>query len=561
MCHGFCCKGYVIDIPLTPITCPIQLTIVPDQSLYLLLLLLILLPGCGSQDFKDDSVAMPAKGGKYRVPLLQNPSSLDPSLVHDEYGRVVNQQIFEGLVHFGPHLIIEPALAKTWSVEEDGKLYRFILRPNAVFHDGNPVTAHDVIFSLTRLLRTDPPPVLLPHLLMIEGAEEFRNGLSEEVAGLETPAGSVVTIRLKEPHTPLLVALGIHQAKIVPREKVLMMGEKFGKNPVGSGPFRFLFWEQDKQIMLERFSDYHGSPAHLQEIHFSIYPGGNLEKVLHDFETRELEEMPGYGSLREKLPPDSYIWLHRPALSLLYYGLRTDHPQLKNPLFRQALALAIDRRELVDTIYDGQFEPAVGIFPPGLSGYTPPNLPPEGDLARARDLVNQAFGPGRTPPGLEIVSASRSSFAQAELEYIRQRWALLGIEVTLKFITNWAEYEHYLLSDQVMVYRLVWTADMPDPDNFIDPLFSSHAASNFMHYANPTVHRIIHEARSINDSIERAQVYTNLEHSILEDSPLIPLFYLNVDRIYQPYVRDITLNALGFQDTRLHRVWLDTPAH
>jgi ABC-type transport system substrate-binding protein len=522
---------------------------------------LLITSGCGEQpkdEEKDVSQVAPSIGGTYRVPLLQNPSSLDPALVHDEYGRVVIHQIFEGLVRFDPHLLIEPELARTWSVEENGTLYRFFLKTDARFHDGSPVTAEDVVFSLKRLLRVTPPSVLLPHLLLIEGAEDYGNGSTEHVTGLAAPDHGVVTIRLRKPHFPFLVVLGMHQAKIVPREAVLRLGEEFGNDPVGSGPFRFLSWEGGKQITLGRFQEYHGTPAHLREIQFRIYPGQDFEEITKNFEAGALEEMPGYGNLREKLPPGSYTWLHRPALSLLFYGLRTDHPALEDPLFRQALSLAIDRRELVKSVYGGRFLPAAGIIPPGLPGYTPPGTPLEGDLVKAMELVGQAFGSGRTPPPMEIVSASRSAFAMAEMEYIKRRWAVLGVEVNLKYITDWPEFQSYLLSDRVMAYRYAWTADIPDPDNFFCPLFSSDAASNFTRYGNPDVDRIIQEARSLLDPLQRAQAYTRLEQTILEDSPIIPLFYLSVDRIYQPYVKGVTLSALDFQDTRLHRVWLDS---
>ena len=533
------------------------------RIIFFSLLLFSLLPGCGTQppeDMETSAVRGPTPGGVYRIPLLQSPTSLDPALVHDEYGLVINQQIFEGLVRFGPHLLIEPALAATWSVEAEGTLYRFSLRDDAHFHDGSPVTAGDVIFSLERLLRTDPPSVLLPHLLMIEGAEAFRKGLADTVSGLDAPERAMVTIRLREPHIPLLVALGMYQAKIVPREAVMVLGEEFGRKPVGSGPFRFVSWEKDRQIRLERFTEYHDARAYLEEIVFRIYPGADIDAVLSDFTAQRLEEMPGYGNLRERLPQGSYSWLHRPALSLLYYGFNTEHPPLDNALFRKALSLAIDRRELVKSVYNDQFDPAGGILPPGLPGYTPNRIRLEGDLSEARRLMAQALEPNASLPPLEIVSVSKSSFATAELDYIRKRWALLGVEVSPRYIPDWTEYQRHLESDNVMIYRLVWTADMPDPDNFLAPLFHSDAASNFMRYDNPVVNTMIEDARRVSDPLERARIYGELEQSILNDSPLIPLFNLSVDLLYQPYVRDITLNALGFQDTRLHRVWLESAA-
>jgi ABC-type transport system substrate-binding protein len=502
----------------------------------------------------------PVQGGTYRIPLLQIPTTLDPASVHDEYGLFVNQQIFDGLVAFGEHLLIEPALAKTWQVEQNGTIYRFTLRENVFFHDGNKLSARDVVFSLKRLLRIDPPTVLLPHLLKIAGAREYRDGRHDEIEGIEIPDEQTVVIRLLEPHNPFLAALGMYQAKIVSSSALERKGSAFGSSPVGTGPFRFVSWNKDS-ISLERFDRYYSGPAFLDGIELRIYPGSDTDSVLEDFKGGKLEEMPGYGNIRQRLPEGfQYAWLHRPALSLLFYGIRVDHPALADPWFRKALSVAIDRQGLVRSVYNGQFEPAEAILPPGMPGYKPPSSRVLGSMTTAQAYVTRAFG-NTAPPVLEIVSASKSTFAQTELAFIKRSWAELGVQVEIRYLTDWQEFTNYIQSDQAMIYRYAWTADMPDPDNFITPLLARGAATNYMRYQNPEADRIIEDARRQTDPLERAQLYNTLEQTILEDSPLIPLFYLSVDRIYQSYVRDISLNALGFQDTRLHRVWLDSAAH
>jgi len=127
---------------------------------------LLFISGCsgqgdpGTKASKKESVSVAAVnlGGIYRSPLMNNPPTLDPAYVQDQYGVAVSRQLFDGLVQFGPNLMVLPALAKTWQVEENGKVYRFFLRHNARFHNNQPVTVQDVVFSIRRLLRVTPPP-------------------------------------------------------------------------------------------------------------------------------------------------------------------------------------------------------------------------------------------------------------------------------------------------------------------------------------------------------------------------------------------------------------------
>ncbi len=527
----------------------------------LIFLCLFLVPGYSTgAEKKSLSADSVRHGGIYRVPLMNNPATLDPAYVQDNYGEALVHQLFSGLVQFDPYLMVLPALAETWQVEEQGKVYRFVLRKNARFHNGQPITVQDVVFSISRLLRVNPPPAILPHLLKIKGAQDYRNQKIKQIEGLQIINDRVFLVRLEEPHAPFLTALGMYQAAIVPKEEVTRLGDRFGKNPVGSGPFRFISWEANKLIRLERFSDYYAGPAFLDEIHYVVYPGGKIEEVLGDFRGRKLDEMPVYGNIRQELLAEKRLQrFHRPSLSLLFYGIRTDHPFLKNPELRKALSMAIDREKLVKQVYKGQFEPARTILPPGMPGYHPQNKMVIDDVSLARDHLKRALGE-RTDsmPPLEIVSAIQSPFAKAELNFVRESWARLGIPVKIKFITDWAQFEAYLRSDAVQIYRYAWFADMPDPDSFLYSLFASDSPVNFMRYRNKEVDQMLRSAQGITDPVKRAKMYRRIEALVLKSSPLIPLFYLSIDRVYQSTVQGVQPSALGAHTMPLHRVWFKT---
>lgn len=524
---------------------------------------LLLLPNNAKPEIKNERQSLDSLryGGIYRVPLMNNPATLDPAFVEDEYSSAVVHQLFEGLVQFDPYLMVLPALAQTWKVEDQGRVYRFFLREDARFHNGRPVTVEDVIFSISRLLRVDPSPAILPHLLKIRGAQEYRDHKSNRIEGLEPINDHVFLVRLKEPHIPFLTALGMYQAKIIPKAEATRLGDQFFKKPVGSGPFKFVSWEANKLIKLKNFPDYYAGAAFLDEIDYRIYPGVGYEQVVADFRKGELEEMPVYGNIRQELSTEKkFQWFHRPSLSLLFYGMNCNHPLLKNPELRKALSMAIDRQKLVTQVYKDQFETANTILPPGMPGYYPPKKMVLNNMSMARDLLKQALGEkSDSIPELEIVSGSHSSFAKAELNSVRDWCEQLGILLKVKFITDWTKFKEYIRSESVQIYRYAWFADMPDPDSFLYPLFASDSPVNFMRYRNKDVDQMLLTARGIVDPVERAEMYHRIEENVLKSSPLIPLFYLSIDRVYQSTVQGVLPNALGADIMSFHRVWLQAP--
>jgi ABC-type transport system substrate-binding protein len=533
--------------------------------------IILLLAGCNQQEDAEDATEnkknqeqdIVQRGGVYRYPLMNNPNTLDPVYLQDQYGTPVVRQLFEGLVQFGPYLTVLPALAETWQVDNAGRTYRFFLRPDARFHNGHPVTAEDALFSIRRLLRVNPPPTILPQLLKIEGAAAYRNRQSDGIQGLKRINDHEFTVTLIEPHVPFLTALGMYQAAVVPKSEIENNENTFGRSPVGSGPFRFISWTTDDSIQLDRFPNYYAGEAYLEKILYRIYPGVQIDHTLSDFQTGGLEEMPVYGDIREALSErQDYQWFHRPSLSLLFYGIRCDHPVLQNASFRKALSLAIDRSNLAQEVYDGQFEPARSILPPGMPAHKNLEELLSHDMAAARKYMEQALqGDREAAQRIEIVSGSQSAFARKELDYVRNRWEQLGLQVDIKFITDWGEFKRYIQSDAAQIYRYVWIADIPDPDNFLFPLFASDSPANFTGFRNDQIDEMLVEARGVVDPVRRAEIYQQIEKRILQASPIIPLFYLSIDRVYQPEVQGVKISALGADTMPLHRIWLRGKSH
>ena len=500
------------------------------------------------------------RGGIYRLPLDIMPTTLDPPYIEDDFGISIANQLYDGLVQYGPYLNVLPAIARDWQIEEQGRVLRFHLRQDATFHDDEPVTARDVVFSLQRLLRINPEPQILSHLLYIVGSEQYRAKETETINGLKIVNKHELEIKLLEPYAPFLGALAMYQAGIVPEHAAKAKGETLRKSPVGSGPFKFAAWQQDRLIRLERYSSYYAGAPYLDAIEYHVYPGAQRSKVLKDFESGLLEEMPVFGQTRANLSgKENLHWVHRPSLSLLFYGINTEHPLLQDRRLRRALSLAIDRKELLTEVYNNQFDAAYTVLPPGMPAHNMGVQLVEENVAKAMELISQvAESNPSVPITVEIVSASQSAFAQAEFKFIQERWASIGVATSIRYITDWEEFEHYLYSNSMQIYRYSWTADMPDPDNFLRPLFGSGSSVNFGSYSNAMVDGLLKEAAATVDEVKRAELYQNIERKVMEDYPIIPLFYLSINRVYQSWVKGIQISPLGWQAVRLHRMWLDS---
>jgi len=196
-------------------------------------------------------------GGMYRRELGDNPSTLDPTFVTDIYGSAVVRQIFDGLIQFDAHLKPLPALAEFWEASRDGRTWTFTLRRGVKFHHGREVTAHDVVYSFTRLLDPERPMPVTELFRRIQGATEFMQRKTKSVQGLTAVDRYTLQIVLEEPLVPFVAALGLHNTMVVPQEEVEKPGERFGRAPVGTGPFKFVRWEPNQEIVLEANDQYY----------------------------------------------------------------------------------------------------------------------------------------------------------------------------------------------------------------------------------------------------------------------------------------------------------------
>ena len=524
-----------------------------------LALALSLIIGCQQEPAEKPKQVTPEprRGGIYRAALPWSPRTLDPAYSTDIYSITLIQQIFDGLVQFDQNLNVVPALATSWTVSRDKLTYTFTLRGGARFHNGRLVTADDFVYSFTRILDPKEESSALGFFERLKGASAYRKGERNEVAGLKALDAHTLEITINEPFAAFLSVLAMFNSKVVAREEIERWGKDFGRHPVGTGPFRLASWEGD-QIVLSVNPEYHEGRPYLDRVVYTIYAGAQYDRIYDDFVAGRLEEAAVFGPNRDTLASTTeYQFYRKPSLSLQFYGMNCLNKTLKEIKVRQALNYAIDKERIVREVYKDQFLPAPTILPPGMPGYSPENGAYDCDPDKAKALLNEAgYGFSGNRLSLTVLSASRSHAAQREMALMTEDLAAVGVRLQIQYETDWPTFEAALNDDNLQLYRYAWTADIPDPDNFLNILFGSKSAYNFMRYSNPRVDSLLSQALVETDVLRRVELYREAERIVLADAPMIPWIYLTFESVFQPYVKGLEISALGGPYIPLKKIWL-----
>lgn len=522
------------------------------------LLLAAILAGCREKG----TASRPPADGYYRLPLTDNPVTLDPALFTDVNSEGVARRIFNSLVKLDSKLQPAPDLAESWNISEDGLTYAFTLRKGVRFHNGREMVADDVRFSFERLLRAETASQRAWVVEPIAGARELRDGKAPSLAGLETPDAYTVTLRLKEALSPTLMLqlLAMGNAAIVPREEVPARGgAPFGRRPVGTGPFRFVSWRDHDVIVLARNDQYFDGPAKLAGLRFRVikeslvawqeYLAGGLEHcAVPEGFLKEAQAGPQKGELRATA-----------TLSTQYLGIAMSHrPWGSNVHLRRALNYAVDREFLCGRILGGESAPAKGVLPPETPGGDPTLAGYSYDLARAKGELREAgYGSGLEPiarlPEMTLYFNSRPPGAEVA-QAVQADFQRIGIRVQLRALDLAALLEA-TNRDEPDLFRLIWAADFPDAESFLRIFHSGLAGSagNRARYSNARVDDLLDRSRRELQPEKRLGLLREAEQIIVEDAPWVFLSHGRTCLLVKPYVRGLELTPMDV-GTSVNRV-------
>ena len=467
------------------------------------------------------------------VIIESSPTNLDPRVGLDAWSQNIDGLLFDNLLARDEHLSVKPGLAEGWETP-DPKTYIFHLHKNEKFSDGRPLTSRDVKWSYDSL---------------IEGKiRSAKAATYRSVEKIEAPDDNTVVFHLKAPWAALLWNLAAPGMGIVPYGSSL----EVSRNPIGSGPFRFVSAEQDKEVVLDRNDNYWGDKAKIDRVRFAVIP---------DTTTRALELRKGSADLEiNALAPDMEVALQRePRLNLIrhpgtrlgYMAFNLRDPILKDVRVRQAIAYAIDRQPLIHYLMRDSARPAASVLPPESWAYDANVRQYPHDPARARQLLDAAGYIATNGVRFHLtMKTSTEESSRAMAADFQQQLRDVGIALDIRSF-EYATFFSDVTHGEFQLYSLRWLGANEDPDIFeyaFDTARIIPNGANRQYYSNPRVDALIEKARTEVDQNARKQDYADIQKILAEDLPYINLWYFDNVMVYSKRVRGLELNPSGNYD-------------
>ena len=483
----------------------------------------------GQSSSEPTGTGEPLEGGRF-VRLYVDPPTLDPHLTTDATSAQIIVEVFGGLVTIDKDLNVVPDLAESWDISNDGRVYTFRIRPDAVFHDGKPVTAEDVRWSLERA--TDPlteAPNVDQYLGDIVGVDAKINGDALEISGVRVVNERTIEITIDGSKSFFLAKLTYPTAFILDKENIEANPKNWFRKPNGTGPFQMTEYKVGETLILSRHDGYHLGPAKLAEVEMIL--SGGTSMLMYENDEIDIAGV-GLADIDRLQEPTNSLNAElrqaAPQFSVQYIGLNVNEPPLDDRKVRQALNLAIDKREIATIVLGDQVVPATGILPPGFPGFSESVSGYEFDPVRAKQLLLESkYGDDldNMPPITITTPGSFGANVSLDMEVVLAMWEK-NLGITTEFQqTEFATFLKDLNKRRFQMFDIGWIADYPDPENFLDILFYSDSSNNHTNYSNPEVDSLLEQARIETDEAKRFRIYNEVEQTILDDAPWIPLWY------------------------------------
>ena len=497
-------------------------------------------------------------------------ASLDPAFAKSQSVMWIDHQLYNTLVETDDNLDIIPSLAHSWDISPDNLIFTFHLRGNILFHDndafpngrGRLMTAKDVEYSFRRIMDRN---------VASSGAWIFNNRV-DSAEGFKAIDDTTFQLKLLSPFNPILGILSMQYCSVVPHEVVEKYGKDFRRHPCGTGPFQFVAWEEGQALILSKNKNYFEKDStgntlpYLDGVKVTFYDSKATEFLefrqqrldfINDIDASFKDEvLTKKGELRKEWEGKIVLQKH-PYLNIEYLGILFDstndllkNSPLKNKKLRQAINFGIDRKKMMLYVRNS-------IGTAAESGFVPAGLPSFDSLkvkgypynqAKALQLLKEAgFPNGVGLPQIKLLTIPQ----YADLgSYIANELQQIGIKVQVEAIQKSLLLEQTSKS-QALFFRGSWIADYPDAENYLSVFYSKNPAPpNYTRYKNPAFDELYEKAMAEKNDSLRKQMYQDADRYVINDAPVVPLWYDMVVHLVHPYVTGFTANGLNLLELR-----------
>ena len=501
-------------------------------------------------------------------------ASLDPAFAKNQSVMWAIHQLYNTLIEVDDQLQLKPSLAKSWDISSDNKLLTFYLRTDVYFTDdaaftngkGRPLTAIDVAYSFNRIIDkgTASP-----------GAWIFNNRV-DSLQPFTAINDSVFQLKLKQPFQPILGILSMQYCSIVAKEVVEKYGVDFRRHPVGTGPFALVAWEEGQAMVLKKNEHYFEKNKsgyalpYLDGIKISFFNSKATEFLefqqqrldfINDIEASFKDEiLTKSGNLKKKWEGKIQLQKH-PYLNIEYLGILVDENNelvKQSPLhllqIRQAINYGFDRRKMMLYLRN-----SIGIA--AESGFVPMGLPSfdssvvKGyyyNIEKAKQLLAAAgFPDGKKLPEIKLLTIPIYADLAA---YIANELQQVGIKIQVETVQKSLLLEQ-TSKGQALFFRGSWIADYPDTENFLSVFYSKNPAPpNYTRYHNPAFDQLYEKAVAEKQDTIRYKLYQQMDQLLINDAPVVPLWYDRAIHLVQPNVKNFTPNGLNLLELRRTKI-------
>jgi oligopeptide transport system substrate-binding protein len=503
----------------------------------------------------------------FNINLDEGLTSLDPAFCRNQNTIWMDNQLYNGLLQVDDSLKIQPCIAKSWQISPDGLLYTFHLRNDVYFHNdplfadgiGRKAVAADFVYSFGRLI--DPKVASSGSWIFSDKVESKRSFIALN--------DTTFQIKLRQPFPPLLTLLTAQYASVVPHEVVDFYGKDFRNHPVGTGPFKFKYWKEGEVMAFlknEKYweKDKDGSHLpHLDAIHATFI--SDKQTAFMEFVTGKIDFLNDIdGSYRDDILTKSgkvtqkykgkFILNSAPYLNTMYLGMLVDsslpivkHSPLKILKIRQAINYAIDKQKMIKYLRNSLATPGnAGFIPAGMPGFDAQKVKgytynPE----KARELLAEAgFPNGR---GLPDILLTTTLGYRDLIEYVQGQLEQVGIRTRVE-ITLGASLRELVSKNGVNFFYGSWIADYPDAENYLSVFYSKNKipwGPNYTGFNNKQFDALFEQSYHEANDAKRYALYQQMDNLVMQQSPVVILYYDKLVNLYQNNITGYSKNALN----------------